>query len=192
MPDEDTPWYLQLLVSMAVLVGVAALIGGVLAVGGLAATRLLDFPSASSSSASVSTPTASSSSTPTTLAPTFPKQTTSPHSPKQTTSPHSPRTKPPRTTHSPELSITLMASPPQVSAYQRIDLTGTYLAATGTTLQVQRKESNGDWLDFPTTASVDGGRFTTYIETGRTGTNFLRMADSATGKVSNVVTVQVG
>ncbi len=183
MPDEDTPWYLQLLVSMAVLVGVAALIGGILAVGGLAATRLLDFPSASSSSASVSIPTASSSSTPVTLAPTFPEKTTSTHSPQ---------TKPPRTTRSPELSITLMASPPQVSAYQRIDLTGTYLAATGTTLQVQRKESNGTWLDFPTTASVDGGRFTTYIETGRTGTNFLRMTDSAAGKVSNVVTVQVG
>jgi hypothetical protein len=82
-------------------------------------------------------------------------------------------------------------SPQQVSTYDRINLTGSYPAPDGTTLQVEREESAGVWADFPVTATVNGGTFSTYIETGRVGTNRLRMADQSTGKVSNVAVVAV-
>jgi len=186
LPDEDTPWYLQLLVSLVVLVGVAALIGGILAVGGFTAARMLGVtgPQPSSSPESVYIPTPSSA--PHTSPTTGPKSTP-PSSPTPSHRPHSS----PRSPSAPR-AITLAVSPAQVSVYGRIDLRGTYAAPDGTTLQVQRQEADGAWLDFPTTASVSGGTFSTYIETGHTGVNRLRMTDPSTGQVSNVETVQVG
>lgn len=184
MADEETPWYLQLLVSLAVLVAVAVLIVGVLAVGGFTAARLLGVtgsqPSSSPESVYIPTPSISSPAK---------SPTTTPKSPSSgpTTQPHSsPRP------HNAARAITLTASPAQVPAYGRIDLTGSYSAPDGTTLQVQRLEAGNAWLDFPTTTSVSGGSFSTYIETGHTGTNRLRVTDPTTGAVSNAVTVQVG
>jgi len=79
-----------------------------------------------------------------------------------------------------------------VPTFGEITLTGTYSAADGTTLQVQRREAGGVWADFPVTATVTGGTFSTYIQTGQTGTNRIRMMDTSTGAMSNVVTVDVG
>jgi hypothetical protein len=55
---------------------------------------------------------------------------------------------------------------------------------------VQRFE--GSWVDFPVSASVRGGTFTTYIYTGRSGPNRFRVIDKATGKKSNPVRVTIG
>lgn len=78
-----------------------------------------------------------------------------------------------------------------VSPMQRIDLTGSYSSGDGAVLQVQRF-SRGQWLDFPVTASVSGGTFSTYVQTSQAGPNKFRMFDSSTGKASNAVTVTVG
>jgi hypothetical protein len=56
---------------------------------------------------------------------------------------------------------------------------------------VQRFE-NGGWTDFPTTASVRGGIFTTYVMTGRVGMNRFRVLDPSSGRSSNPVRVRVG
>jgi hypothetical protein len=54
---------------------------------------------------------------------------------------------------------------------------------------VQRRE--GGWRDFPTSASVSGGTFSSYVMTGQSGVNKFRVVDRSNGKTSNVVTVRV-
>lgn len=185
MPDEESPWYTQLLVTTAVLIGVALLVGGIIVVIGLKAVDVVGLneprstspenvviptQTASSPSGGPKSPTRSPSNRPTKTRPT--------------------QTRPPAST-APAGAISLTVSPQQVSTYDRINLTGSYPAPDGTTLQVEREEGAGVWADFPVTATVNGGTFSTYIETGRVGTNRLRMADQSAGKVSNVAVVAV-
>lgn len=88
--------------------------------------------------------------------------------------------------------ITLSVGQAEVSAMQRIDLTGTYPVGGGAILQVQRFEG-GSWADFPVTVSASSdGAFATYVMTGQSGETKFRMLDTDTGKVSNVVTVKIG
>ena len=89
----------------------------------------------------------------------------------------------------PRSVISLSASPLEVARMERIYLTGTYPRGEGASLQVQRFESG--WSDFPTSTSVSGGTFSTYVMTGRSGANRFRVVDTATGKSSNPVTVRV-
>jgi hypothetical protein len=88
--------------------------------------------------------------------------------------------------------ITLRAGSAAVAAMARIDLTGAYRGGDGTVLQVQRKGDGGAWEDFPVTATVSGGTFATYVQTGRSGEQRFRVRDAATGRTSNAVTVTVG
>jgi hypothetical protein len=87
-------------------------------------------------------------------------------------------------------AINLTVNPVRVSPMERINLSGTYRGGDGATLQVQRFEDG--WRDFPTTASVSGRTFATYVMTGRSGRNRFRVVDEASGKRSNPVTVRVG
>ena len=91
----------------------------------------------------------------------------------------------------PATEIVLSAGQTAVAPMQQIDLTGSYAGGEGAVLQVQRFEA-GDWQDFPVTASVSGGTFTTYIQTSQSGANRFRMADTDTGTTSNEVTVTIG
>jgi hypothetical protein len=86
-------------------------------------------------------------------------------------------------------TITLSASPRTVAPFGRIDLTGTYRGANGTTLQVQRFD--GGWADFPVDAAVTGGTFSTWVSSGLPGQNRFRVLDGATGRASKPVTVTV-
>lgn len=88
-------------------------------------------------------------------------------------------------------AITLSAGQTSVSSMARIDLVGKFPGGEGAVLQVQRKQGD-QWSDFPVTATVNGGQFSTYIQTGRTGKNVFRMSDTDSDKVSNPVTVQIG
>jgi hypothetical protein len=92
--------------------------------------------------------------------------------------------------HAAHRTIQLAANPPAAGTYERINLVGSYNGVGSPTLQVQRFEG-GQWVDFPTTASVSGGQFSTYIETGHTGVNRIRMLDPSTGQSSNVVEIQI-
>lgn len=179
--DDESYWQKQLLVGLAMLLVVGVLIGGIVAFAGIKVADLAGLNKTATTAGSgehlhvprnAETPTTP---VPTTAAP--------PSSSTATTAP--PTHQPPR-----QQPFTLTISPTTVSPYERINLTGTYAVPDGTSLQVQRQES-GSWADFPTTASVTGGRFTTYIQTGHTGLNRLRMTDTASGRSSEVATVTV-
>jgi hypothetical protein len=97
----------------------------------------------------------------------------------------------PPTSTAPADDITLQAGKAKVGSMERIDLTGVYQGGEGAVLQVQRMDDK-KWEDFPVTAAVSGGTFSTYVQTGRSGVQKFRVRDSDSGKVSNVVSVTVG
>ena len=84
----------------------------------------------------------------------------------------------------------LRASTSQAASYEEVTLRGRYPGATGTTLQVQRREG-GSWAAFPTSATVDGGTFSTFVASGQPGLNEFRVVDPSTGRTSNVVAFTV-
>jgi hypothetical protein len=177
VPDEDSPWYVQLAVAAAVLVGVAVLICGLLAVFGFGAARLVGYPT-SSTSTTKSLPTSPATESPTPQGHRHSHRTSggAHHRHSGTPAAH---------------AITLTANPGQAARFEHISLSGSYLAPDGTTLQVQRRDASG-WSSFPVTASVSGGNFSTYILTGHTGTNRFRVIDLRTKNTSNAVTVHIG
>ena len=73
---------------------------------------------------------------------------------------------------------------------ERINLTGAYRRGDGAEVQVQRFE--GRWTDFPVTAAVEGGRFSTYIQSSKTGKARFRVIDHSAGHASNEVRVTIG
>ena len=87
--------------------------------------------------------------------------------------------------------LELEVSPTEVSAMQRINLTGTYRGADAGQLQVQRYDG-GAWTDFGVDATVSAGTYQTWIMSGRTGENRLRVWDPQAKIASNVVTVTIG
>jgi hypothetical protein len=182
--DEDAPWTRQLLVSVAVLVAVALVIGGVVSVVALGAANVSGIDNARPS-ATAQPSLYFPSDEPTTR----PEQYPDPAGVDDTTG--SAPTPPTRTARpKKKRTISLQAFPHQVSANERINLTGVYPGAEGASLQVQRFE--GSWVDFPVSASVRGGAFTTYIYTGRSGANRFRVVDKASGRKSNPVRVRIG
>jgi hypothetical protein len=87
--------------------------------------------------------------------------------------------------------IALSAGQTSVGVMERIDLTGVYPGGEGAILQVQRFNA-GSWEDFPVTASVSNGTFTTYIQASSLGKNRIRVVDTNTGEKSNEVRVRIG
>ncbi len=178
--DENTSWQKQLLVGGGLLVVVGLLVGGVIAVAALKAADV----------AGVGQPRVHSTEPPPGLGTSTPPSSESPTDSPATSAPTNPAT----TTTAPpppRRVIRLLVSPQQAAAYERVNLTGAYRTAPeGTTVQVQRADGGG-WAEFPTTATVSGGRFSTYIETGHIGLNRLRVLDTVTGRASNVVKVRI-
>jgi hypothetical protein len=87
--------------------------------------------------------------------------------------------------------IKLFVAPQSVSPGERINFNGVYVDGEGVALQVQRKEG-GTWVDFPVTATVRGGVFSTWIQTSRTGQSPFRVYDAGANRASNPVVVTVG
>jgi hypothetical protein len=202
--DDDAPWYRPLIVGVGALVGVALLVGGligVIAVGAVNVTGISDSESPTRAEPSLYLPDRadaadededdpgltlddlnpgrSSSASPSPRSKPSDKQSTQAKDGKK----KEPKRKPPRSV------ISLSASPVEVSPMERIYLSGTYPRGEGKSLQVQRRE--GSWRDFPTSASVSGGTFSSYVMTGQSGVNKFRVVDRSNGKKSNVVTVRV-
>jgi hypothetical protein len=90
----------------------------------------------------------------------------------------------------PARPIRLLASSDSVSSFEQVTLSGRYPGGNGTSLQVQRREG-GAWVQFPTSASVQGGSFSTFVASGQSGPNAFRVLDPSTGRKSNVVVVRV-
>lgn len=196
--DDENPWYRSLLVGAGALFGVAVLVGGLIAVVALGAVSISGIGDSGPSvqaEPSLYIPDRTPESDEDeddeglTLADLNggkdPRESESPESkPSETQSPKEKKRKPPPSV------ISLSASPVEVSRMERIYLSGTYPRGEGASLQVQRFEG-GSWTDFPTSASVSGGTFSSYVMTGQTGPNKFRVVDAATGKKSNPVTVTV-
>jgi hypothetical protein len=190
--DDETSWPRQLLIGIGALVAVALVIGGVVSVVALAAARVAgvaEGPATASAKPSLYMP----SGKPTVKVEPYPAASgsASGHASHQASPSGKPSTKPTEKPRKKSPGISLQASPLQVRAHERINLSGVYKGGDGAQLQVQRREG-GSWTDFPVTASVSGGTFHTYIVTGHTGTNALRVVDQRNGRASNVVRVQVG
>ena len=174
--EKDRPVLAGLLALVAVAVAIG-LLGGLAVMVGVKATGLDGTTTATDDSATPSTfnlprPTDTGSSAPP------PEEPVEPSAGEETST-------------APAEAISLTVVQQSVSPMQQIDLTGTYQAGEGAVLQVQRLE-NGTWTDFPVTASVSGGTFGTYVQTGRLGPNQFRVVDSDTQAISNEVTVTVG
>ncbi|HET6560707.1 MAG TPA: hypothetical protein VFG72_02445 [Marmoricola sp.] len=87
--------------------------------------------------------------------------------------------------------ITLFVAPQRAGPGERINFNGVYRDGEGATLQIQRQE-NGVWTDFPVTATVRGGSFSTWIQTSRTGEAKFRVFDPSLERASNVVKITIG
>ena len=85
--------------------------------------------------------------------------------------------------------IVLRARPLRAAPFERVRLFGRYPGGNGTTLQVQRKQ--GRWVFFPASATVSGGRFETWVQSGRRGVNEFRVVDRASGARSRPVEVRI-
>lgn len=85
--------------------------------------------------------------------------------------------------------IVLHARPLRAAPFERVRLFGRYPGGNGATLQVQRKQ--GRWVFFPTSATVNGGRFETWVQSGRRGVNEFRVVDRSSGARSRPVEVRI-
>ena len=197
MADDDVPWYRSLLIGLGAMLGVALVVGGVISLVALGAVSLTGFgdervtvqeePSLYIPSYS---PTPEDENDPGLTLEDLNGGSDDAESeqPEETQQPAKNDKKKKR--KKPRSVISLSASPLEVSAMERIYLTGTFPGGEGASLQVQRMEDG--WTDFPVSTSVSGGTFSTYVMTGRNGDNRFRVVDPASGKKSNPVKVQVG
>lgn len=85
--------------------------------------------------------------------------------------------------------IVLHAKPLRAAPFERVRLFGRYPGGNGSVLQVQRKQ--GRWVFFPASATVGGGRFETWVQSGRRGVNEFRVVDRSTGTRSRPVEVRI-
>jgi hypothetical protein len=190
--EDESDWQRQVLIGLLVLVTVGAVVGGIVALITIKAADLAGIDDSAANTGLHQRPNggpggsgsdATSSSTPSTTDTT----STEPSGPTESTQPSGPTA-----TQTTDSALTLDASPLAVAPSQRIDLTGSCTAVpSGTVLQVQRREG-GQWTDFPVTATCNGGSYSTYILTGHTGPNHLRMLAIGPDDTSNTVIVQVG
>jgi hypothetical protein len=183
--EDETSWQRQVLIGLVVLVAVGALIGGIVAFVSIKAADIAGIDDTKSTSETQGGPIRRASDPPTT------DSTTAPESSAPTTSTPSTTGEGPEKPGRKDKGIDLRANPSSVSTYERINLTGTFKAPSGTVLQVQRKES-GSWNAFAdVTATVSGGQFATYVETGQSGMNLFRVVALDRDEASNPVRVQV-
>lgn len=119
-----------------------------------------------------------------------------PPTPTTTATTIAPTTKPTATSPSEEQKPepTLSAANTSVSPGERIPLTGAFPElGSGATLQVQVKDADGPWDDFPVTTKTTGdGEFTLVIYTTRTGERQFRLFHEESNKPTPSVTINIG
>ncbi|KAA1423601.1 hypothetical protein FE697_008385 [Mumia zhuanghuii] len=154
------------------LVAAGAAIGLLMGFAGASAMRSLGFDSDAMPVPATSAPTTEPTEEPATDEPTTAPTPTTPSA-------------------TPKKSATFKAAQASVSAGERIEFTGRAPElGSGATLQIQRKDEGGGWSDFPVTAQTrKGGKFSTWIVTGRTGRWDFRAVGE--GFSSPVATVEI-
>jgi hypothetical protein len=194
--DDEQPWTRQLFVVIGVLVAVALVIGAILSVIALGAAKVTGIDSAKSTASAKPSLYVPSGKPTVGLEPGpepsgVPDPTSGSGGSGGSGGSDSDSSDSPDSSGPQKHGITLQLYPQQVSAGQRINISGVYSNGEGAQLQVQRFE-NGSWSDFPVTTSVSGGQFATYITTSHTGPQRFRVTDKAAGRMSNAVRVRVG
>lgn len=118
---------------------------------------------------------------------------TSPTTPATTTTP-APTPSDTATVESDEPPPTLTVSSTHVSPGEHFKLEGAFPALdSGATLQVQVKDGDAAWDNFPIkTKTKAGGKYKTEIYTSRTGSRQFRMHHRASDTSSPAVTVEIG
>lgn len=102
----------------------------------------------------------------------------------------------PKATQKPKTGIELSAAKDTVKANEQLDLSGKMTPAKeGVVFDLERRVDDGSWekfdLNTPVTTNSDGS-FSTYIFSGRKGTNEFRLVQvDDPSKKSNVVTVTI-
>lgn len=206
---RDDNWKRQLVLGVSMLVVIGLLVGGIVAFVSLKAADVAgitddDPDSTAATSAPASTPSAPpASTTPTeptsSTTPTTPTTTSTTPAPTVTTTTVTETTSAPTTSSSTTRSepstptdtdggFTMSASRSSAGSYQRVQLTGRFTGSGSLTLQ--RRVDGGAWEDFPAEVARSGPRFTTYIESGRSGLNEFRVVARA-GLASPVVSVRI-
>lgn len=101
---------------------------------------------------------------------------------------------PTETTQKPKKKPSLKADSKRVSPGEKLELTGAMPELdAGVTLQVQSKDADEDWDDFPvTTITKDKGKFSAIIHTERPGKRKLRLIDKGSETSTPAVSVTVG
>jgi hypothetical protein len=179
--DDNRP----VLTGLLALVGVAVAVGLVAAVAVLVGTHMLGLTGGHAASAGDAGATLYLPKPQKTSSPSGPTITLGSEPTSSTSTDGSP------SIHKPKKRISLQAGQPTVAPMARIDLTGTYPGGEGAVLNVQ-KFGNGSWQDFYSiSATVTGGTFATYIQTGTPGVNRFRVVDSDTHLSSNQVRVTI-
>lgn len=176
----------QVLLGLGALVVVTALVAGIVSAVALGAARLGGLGETSGGGPAAQPSLYFPTGEPTTRPQAYPDPVGPSKDPTEEQTEETPDPRPDRKSR----KITLQAFPLEVGPGERITMTGVYPAGEGATLQVQRRE-NGQWTDFPVSATVSGGTYSTYILTSRSGKARFRMADKALERASNVVTVTI-
>lgn len=175
------------MVGLGALVGVSLLIGGVMSLVALGAANVAGVAGNGADGSASARPTLYIPSPSADGSPKKPEETDETEASEEPAEPPEPAE--PEATK-PEREITLTASPQTVGSMERINLDGSYRGGNGATLQVQRREGER-WVDFPVSATVRGGSFSTYVQTGRSGENRFRVIDKSTEQKSKPVTVTI-
>jgi hypothetical protein len=179
--EEGDGWPSQLAIGMGALLVVALVAGGVVGLVLLGAANIVGLGGTDAGPAREPTLVMPSPETRSPRAEEPTETTTAPQRPER-----SPNTGKPRKQRR---VITLTASPARAATSERVYLRGRYPGANGTSLQVQRLE--GRWVDFPVSVTVRGGRFETYVVSGRAGENRFRVVDESAGRRSAPVSVRL-
>lgn len=113
----------------------------------------------------------------------------------QSSSPQSQQPSPsasPSSSAKPKKKINLTASVVSASGMQQFQISGTYPGGEGHILRLQRKMAGSAWATFGIPdMDVQGGQFSSSVQTGHTGVNLFRVKDVDTGLTSNVVRVTI-
>jgi hypothetical protein len=186
--DDESDWQRQVLIGLLVLVAVGAVVGGIVALITIKAADLAGIDDTAANTGVHHGPRGDGSGP---TGPAEPSDSSATSAPTTTDTTDTGGPTGPTGTKNADGGFTLEASPLQVAASERIDLTGSCTSVpSGAVLQVQRKEG-GTWTDFPVTATCSGGSYSTYILTGHSGPNRLRMLAVGLDETSKSVVVQV-
>lgn len=188
-PDEKHP----IIAGLIALVSVTAAVGVIVAVAGVLGSHLVH-PSAAGNSGTLGDGASLYAPMPKpTKAASGPLMTLSANPSGSSSASSSPSATSSSSSAKPSKKISLSASVVSASAMQQFTISGTYPGGEGHIVRLQRKMPGSGWGTFGIPdMDVQGGQFSSSVQTGHTGQNLFRVKDVDTGLTSNTVRVTIG